>query len=274
MSFSRLRVAASLLSLCSVFITGLAQTSEPPGTSLQGLSLPLPVKTGKLGSKAPLALAEITALLQAASVADWKDLEATGTITFPAGDAHTASLTFLDTDYSRLDITMDAGTRSLRVRGPSAVYQTETGMRGVLPPSTSTAGILSLPRVWTQAATGAQISLYDAGPYQVSGKTLHRITIEYPLQAGDPAASVPSVATDLYFDPATHLLLYSVDAVQFSETHNQVLTRVTSYGSYQVMAGILIPTSIQQSLNEQLQWTLQINQLTVNTNPPVSTFSF
>lgn len=136
------------------------------------------------------------------------------------------------------------------------------------------AGVLALPRIWADAITGARISLFDGGTYPVLGKSLHRISIEYPLQSGDPTSPTPSVATDLYLDPTTHLLMYSVDVVMFSEAHNQTFTRIISYSSYQVLSGIVVPTSIQQSINGQLQWTLAIAQLTLNTNPPASTFSF
>ena len=251
-----------------------AQTSSTDSSSLQGLILPSPIKTGILGSKTPQALSEITALIQAASLGTLKDLQATGTMTFPGGDTHPASLCLSGSGYTRLDITMASGTRSVRLRGPSGVYQSETGSRGFLPPATAMAGVLALPRIWADAVAGARISLFDGGTYPVQGKSLHRISIEYPLQSGDPISPTPSVATDLYFDPTTHLLLYSVDVVMLSEAHNQAFTRITGYSSYQVLSGIVVPTSIQQSINGQLQWTLSIAQLTLNTNPPASTFSF
>jgi predicted site-specific integrase-resolvase len=52
------------------------------------------------------------------------------------------------------------------------------------------------------------------------------------------------------------------------------LARVTSYGNYHSFEGVSVPTTIKQALNGQEQWTLQLSQVTINTNSPTSTFSF
>ena len=252
----------------------VAGSAAGGSSSLQGLVLPLPLKTGILGTKTPQALAEITALLQAASVSQLKDLQATGTMTYPAGDTHSATLLLSGSGYTRLDVQMESGVRSLRLQNASGFYQGENGKFGTLPPLTSTAGLFALPRIWSDAISGAQISLFDAGTSTVQGKPFHRISIEYPLGAGDPTSANPTAATDLYFDTSTHLLCYSVDQVSFSESHDQVFTRITGYGSYQTLSGILIPTTIKQSINGQQQWTLQIAQISLNTNPSPSAFHF
>jgi hypothetical protein len=52
------------------------------------------------------------------------------------------------------------------------------------------------------------------------------------------------------------------------------LARVTSYASYQPFEGVSVPTTIKQILNGQDQWTLQLSQVTMNTNSPANTFLF
>lgn len=251
-----------------------AQDDQAAPNSTTPLLFPAPTTKGIIGQKDAGALAEVTAHLQAVSATGWRDLEGTGTLTFPAGDTHSASLYLLRSTHSRLDIVMDSGTRSLRLRNSVGSFQDERNNQGALLPGTNRAGIVAFPRVWFDAATSPRISLYDQGPYTARGQTLHRITLEYPLFSSTSSSGGPTVATDLYFDSNTHLLLYSVDALSFSSSPNQAFSRITSYGGYQAFNGVLIPSTIGQSLNGQLEWTLQLSQVTTNTNPPVSTFSF
>ena len=98
---------------------------------------PSPSVTGILGKKDANAVAEIKAHLMAALAAEWKDLEATGTLNYPNGDAHSAHLYLMGGKNARLDIEMASGTRSLRISGCTGQYQDEEGNNGTLPPETS-----------------------------------------------------------------------------------------------------------------------------------------
>jgi hypothetical protein len=241
----------------------------------QEQSFPLPATTGALGKRDAGALAEIKAHLMAVLVAGWQDLQATGTLTYPDGDVHSATLYLMGAKRARLDIEMAAGTRSVRLGGFAGRYQDEEGNQGSLPPATSSAGIVAFPRIWADGATSSRISLYDQNTYASDGQSFHRITMEYPLEStsGD-RLGIKTAATDLYFDPNTHLLVYSVDAVTFNGSSGQILSRVTGYSGYQQFNGIKVPATIKQYLNGQLQWTLQLSQVNVNTAPPATTFSF
>ena len=241
----------------------------------QEQSFPLPTTTGAVGKKDSGALAEIKAHLLTVSASGWQDLQATGTLTYPDSDTHPATLYLMGSKYSRLDIEMGAGTRSLRIGGFAGRFQDEQGNQGSLPPGTSCAGIVAFSRIWSDAVTSSRISLTDENIYGGTGQSLHRITMEYPLESATGSGLANrTAATDLYFDPSTHLLAYSVDAVAFHGTTRQIFNRVTAYGDYQEFSGIKVPTAIKQYLNGQLQWTLQLSQVTVNSAPPAHTFSF
>lgn len=246
----------------------------PISTMAQEQSFPSPTPTGTMGSKDSGAVTEIEEYLQAVSVSGWQDIKGMGTLTYPTGDAHTASLYLMGSKYSRLDIATDSGTRSLRLIGSVGRFQDEKGNQGSLPPAASCTGIVAFPRLRIDVTTSPLLSLSDQKMYAGTGQSLHRITIAYPLDSSSGSSlSKKTVATDLYFDPNTHLLVYSVDSLTFNNVKNS-LVRVTSYGSYQSFNGVLIPTVIRQILNGQEQWTLQLNEVTINTNPPASTFSF
>lgn len=235
----------------------------------------IPATTGVLGKRDAGALTEINAHLMAIGVNGWQSLEATGTLTYPDGVAHAASLYLRGSKFQRLDIEMESGTRSVRIGGFAGRYQSEGGNQESLPPATSSAGLVAFPRIWADAAVSVNESLYDKHLYAGTGSNLHRITMEYALEGpGGSHLGNTTAATDLYFEPSTHLLDYSVDAVTFNGPTRQLFQRVTSYEQYQPFGGVKIPTVIKQYLNGQLQWTLQINQVTVNSNPEASAFSF
>lgn len=240
----------------------------------QGLQFPRPVTTGALNHRDAAAFAEITAHLNAVGATNWQDLEAAGTISFPAGDSHNATLYLLGSEGTRLDITFDSSVRSLRDRGFVGEAHGESGDTVALPPTAALAGVLAFPRLWSEASSAATVSLYDHGNLAVGGTSLHRITMEYAPSAGFLPYGGTTVATDLYFEPHSHLLVYSVDSIPFSTTHGQPLLRITSYTAYQRFGAVLFPTSFQQILNGQLQWTLELSQFKLNQNLPLSTFSF
>jgi len=247
----------------------------PHFAGAQEQRFPSPVTTGVLGKRDAGALSEINAHIIAVGASGWQSLEATGTLTYPDGSAFAATLYLSGSRFQRLDIEMGSGTRSVRIGGFAGRYQGERGNQGALPPATSSAGIVAFPRIWADAATSASISLYEQHLYTGTGSNLHRITMEYALEG--PAGSRlgnKTAATDLYFDPSTHLLDYSVDAVTFNGPTRQPFQRVTDYEEYQQFSGIKVPTVIKQYLNGQLQWTLQLNQVTINSNPDASVFSF
>jgi hypothetical protein len=255
-------------------LTPTTARAQGAQSSTANLSFPSPVATGIIGVKAPGALSEIVAHLEAVSATGWQDLEGTGTLTFPTGDTHSALLDLRGADFSRLDIVMNSGTRSFRVQGSSGRFQDEVGNQGSLLAATSRCGIVAFPIVWFDAATSSLVSLLDNGIYMGTGQPLHRVTVEYQLAPGTYTKGDLTVATDLYFEPNTHLLLYSVDSLAFSNVSGAALLRVTSYSDYQKFGSLLVPATIQQSLNGQAQWSLQLSQVQINQNPPVGTFSF
>jgi hypothetical protein len=240
----------------------------------QSQSFPPPKASGILGQRDAGALAEITSHLHVVGAIAWNDLEATGTLSYQDGDTHPVSLYLQGSGYSRLDIDMGSGTRSVRLDGSSGTFQDESGNQSYLPPATARAGILAFPRVWAEARTSPLVSLIDLGTYTVSGQSLHRISMEYRRDPGGLKAGDPTVATDLYFDPGTHLLVFSVDSVQFAGIQRHSFLQVIAYAGYQSFNGVLVPTELQQTLDDQPQWAVRLSQINLNTNLPSKTFSF
>ena len=123
----------------TVFLGGILLLG-PISALTQEQSFPLPSTTGAVGKKVPAALAEIKAHLLTVSAGGWQDLQATGTLTYPDGNAHPAVLYLRGAKYSRLDIEMDSGTRSLRLSGFVGSLLDEKANQETLPPAASSAG--------------------------------------------------------------------------------------------------------------------------------------
>jgi hypothetical protein len=259
--------------LLSLVLSSLLMALPVPSLAQEN-SFPSPSTTCAVGNKDSGAIAQIKQHLQAVSSAEWQDLKGTGTLTYPSGDIHKASLYLMGSNNSRLDIVMDSGTRSLRVTGTVGKFQDENNNQGSLPPATSSTGIVAFPQIWSNSTTSPLLSLCDRESYSGTGQSLHRITVEHPVD--NKNGSLPgkkTVATDLYFDPTTHLLLYSVESVVFNRVRKPLM-RVTSYSAYQSFNGVLVPTVIRQALNGQEQWTLKLSQVELNTHLSADTFLF
>jgi hypothetical protein len=236
---------------------------------------PAPVALGLLGRQDPGALAELAANLQTCGVHNWNDLKASGTLTYASGDDHPATLYLLGANYSRLDVETPGVVRSIRFTPTSARSSDERSGVSQLTPSAFAAGLFALARTWTSlGASTNSFSLYDQGLSNVAGPPLHRVTLEYALGTPSDETTTVTFATDLYFDPTTHLLIYDVDSISYGTTGNSPTIREIYYSNYVTSNGYLVPTTIQETLNDQLQWTLQLSQIESNVNPSITTFSF
>jgi hypothetical protein len=248
-----------------------------------------PAITGPLGQYDSGALSEMIDHLKAVSgAAAWSDMQATGEITYP-GSAQTnaATLSILNIDKFRLDVTTPQGLTSTRIAGRMGAMQTASGNKLYLPEATAALGLMAFPRLRAMTFSGGNSSLIDDGSVTVSGKSLHRITLVYPLYpprtatvtaaATTSTASTPPVknlAEDLYFDPATHLLIKSVEIVLLPGPNNQRFVRCTTYGDYREVEGSQIPYQISQSLNGQMEWVLQLSSVSLGVGLKTAAFVF
>jgi hypothetical protein len=257
-----------------ILILTMSIVAFQPLTWSQTENFPVPVASGTLGVRDAGALAEVRAHLIATAASGWNDLQAQGTVTLPNGDAHSASLYLLGSGFARLDVAMESGSRSLRISPSSAHLQDEQGNVTSLPPTVTAAGIVAFPRTWILGLRSADASLFDRGTFTRKGQQLHRITIEYCMLGDTSPANPLTFATDLYFDPLTHLLLFSVDALDFGYHSPGGFLSVSEYDDYKQFDGMLLPSKIRQELNGQPEWELQLTEISTNNNPTTQTFSF
>ena len=229
------------------------------------------------------ALAEVQAYRNAISLGSWMDMQGTGQFTSTATDStggknpHNATLWIRDHHGYRLDIQKPNGTSSLRMDGSYGVVQHADGRMRSMDARDAVAGLLAFPALMEATFPASTVMLIDQGPATVDGTTLHRITVEKPWP-GDPVDAATgnplTTVTDLYFSPQTHLLMKSSLSVLGSQPSPEQMLEVVTYGSYSAANGMLLPHSYRQTLNGQILWTLELNQIHLNQGLPQSDFYF
>jgi hypothetical protein len=236
-------------------------------------TIPTPAFVGSLGQKDTAALQELIDYVKAVNITAWKGMQASGTLTDGAGNTNQATLTILDGDHFRLDVENSKGQRSTRLSGNYGEIVETDGKSFRLPPATAEAGLLAFPSLLASTFPTSNTSFIDRGQVQIEGKMLHRITLEENASSNEISAEQRETnVTDLYFDPASHLLLKSASAVQLDLTDPERYLIVVTYGGYQHVQGSFLPLKYDQSLNGRHQWSLQLSN--PNLQPAVDTSYF
>lgn len=218
------------------------------------------------GNKDTTALQTIQAFLTAVSAASWPGIQATGTFT-NAGSSQAApqpaTLTIAGGDNFRLDVNTPAGTLSVRIYGKFEEVQEPDGTKRSIPFLASVAGLLAFPKLLQASGLAPDsVTILDDGMITVSGENLHRITVETPVNPSGPKPSSANTSVmDLYFDPASHLLIKSAVAVPISWSDPERYLEVTTYGDYQTANGILLPHTCSLTMNGQPEWVLQLESI-------------
>jgi hypothetical protein len=257
-----LRAAGAVV--CIVLLCG-NQKLESQSSSL---ATPIPTSTNKLGQFDAPALSEVLEHLKVVGTAPWTGMQGTGAITY--GDdktTYSATLTAIGNTKFRLDAKTATGAFSIRINGRIGNIQEADGKTYPLLPETAASGIFQfqLPRL---ADLQTKSTVIDHGPTKVDGISLHRLTIERPFSAGQK-----NIATDLYFDPKTHLLAETANSIWLDGARSSIL-RTIIYGDYRQVEGVLIPFRFGQAIDGQKQWTLQLSDVQLNPSIQSAYFSF
>lgn len=276
----------SLLSFLWMFFT-LALQAQTDQTRIYGpldRDVKTPKASGTFGQVDAAASSEVSSHRYVMGASEWQGMTGTGQISYPNANTPViadATFTILNTDDFRLDVTTTKGIQSTRIHGTyGAIRNTDGSMRFYMP-TTAQQGLVGFPLFLKTSFPNQATSMFDKGLVMIDGIQLHRITVERPVNAAAPPAAsmlmreklLQDVITDYYFDPATHLLHKSVAIIQIPGSTNQLLECI-SYGDYQRVQGEMVPFLYRKTLNGQLQWTLQLNQVQLNPNLPRSYFIF
>jgi hypothetical protein len=246
--------------------------SEDGDVSIPKLILPL-------GRKDASALQEVISFLKKVNGAAWNGMQATGSLTSSNGrspEQSAAILTMESGDSIRLDVDSAEGKRSIRIKGSTGQIVESNGNKHYLPVATARAGYIVFPKLMTATFPTEQTSIIDGSLTTIDGKQLHRITIEEPAFAGETSSSPDQISTtDLYFDPATDLLIKSVSSIQIDSADRQRYLQVVTYSDYRLVDdALLLPFAYVQTLNGQRQWAFQATSIQLQPSISASYFSF
>jgi hypothetical protein len=237
----------------------------------------VPKAAGALGRQDAAALKEITEHLATVGSALWLGMQGTGKIVYGAKDPTTfsATLSMMGGDQFRLDAQTHKGEMSLRIHGPVGKIQGTGGPAETIPPETAAAGIFPFGLVRTLHFPGRETSLIDHGLTTVAGVQLHRITVETPSVGRDPVTkSRRTIAIDLYFDPASHLLAKSVSSSSIADGRNAKFLRVVTYSDYRKVGAAMVPFRYSESMDGQQYWVLQLSDAQLNPALDATYFQF
>lgn len=241
----------------------------------QDSDIPLPVIGSATGQKDASALQAMIDYLNAVGVTSWAGMQATGTYSQSNGLSGTASLSIGTSDQFRLDLSTSSGTRSTRIDGNFGMMVEADASQFPIPPYAAKIGIVGFARLFSPDVGTTASAIIDQGLVSIAGVSLHRITVEEAVlvNAVPIGSGTPSV-TDFYFDPSSHLLKISTAFVQLNSTDRGRYLVVVRYDGYQSAGTLSLPHSIQQTINGQPQWALNLTDIALNPVFDPSYFQF
>lgn len=230
--------------------------------------IPLPLQNEASGREDIGALQEIVNYLKAVQVGSWKGLQGSGSFSRDGKEIAKASLAILGSDYYRLDLQSGDGITSTRISGNSGFVSETDGKRTQLPASTVRLGIMVFPRIFQDSFPSPATGLIDDGTVQIAGQVLHRITVSEEIAPGE------RTSVDLYFEQGSHLLVKSAALSRIDARDPNQYFIVTSYEDYRKVEGALIPHRYTETINGQLQWRLQMTDVSLAPNVDNAYFQF
>jgi hypothetical protein len=239
-----------------------------------------PAKVAASGQKDAAAVQWIKRYLSIVSQGEWRGLTVRGSLVLGQDEQakHEATITLDPAGRSRLDFSTGRGTRSIRMNNGVGGVVLEDGHVSRYPASVSEAGLFVTPFALKDALENESASLIDDGVVTVETARFRKITYSRPMvrsASGQPVSSlILPLVIDLYFDPASHLLVKTVDGVHLSSGEKHSHLRVITFGDYRSLQGAESPFSYQETLDGQLSWRLTADEVQAGSTRDASFFSF
>ena len=248
---------------------------------VQGASdqeVPIPTSShNPLGYSDASARAELTAYKVATGGSGWTSMTASGKISYD-GTAETlpASLLILPGNRAKLDVTKPDGHDTTVYNGNRGSITHSGSKKVLLAPRGAACGFAPFDLPLHAAQGGQQFSIVDHGSMLLEGTTLRRISVEVAIPQKDlfPYEKEDRSVVDMYFDPATHLLMKTASLVPIPGSSRTVLLKVNNYSGYQRTGRFLLPTTIDETINGQTIWKLVLSSLDVTKAPAKEDFAF
>jgi hypothetical protein len=242
--------------------------------------VPIPIASHVIATVDPAAAQVIAAHFQAIGATPWTGMQAQGTLAYSGveGSSLNAELLISGMDKFRLNVSSPNGTQSTIIRGHHGVSKAADGSVHGMLSSTALLGLVQFHFLRRASFANSPLALLDRGVIEIDGAQLHRISIVVPPIRGvadTPISKRVALQTiDFYFDPKTYLLIKTVSVVRLQGQGTQNFLRVITYSDYRQADNTLIPFRMEESLNGEPQWVLQLAQVQLTSAISLNDFDF
>lgn len=265
--------------LLGLFAGTLAFGQAAPGSFATGPQLPGLVVSSDAQAVAVLGNA-MNAVGGLSILAGLEDFTASGNITyFWAGQQvqGTVTLRGKGLDEFRMDADLPSGTRSWAVdHGIGMLSDTDGTVTPIPGHNAVNLGALTFPYLWLAGAAGnPQTTVSTLGTTQVNGTSAIEIRVQrHYATSYDPTGAIAQLTTrDFFVDPTTFLILKTEIMTHPAKTFSLSLPEDLYFSNYQRVSGVLVPFSIEETINGQEIWTVQISSVQFNSGLSDADFS-
>jgi len=163
----------------------------------------------------------------------------------------------------------------MRIHGRIGKVQVGTKPPVGMSPDTAILGIFPFEIAGRAAPQAKNAALLDHGIASNSGQSLHRLTLELSSMSWDSVRKSQAILpVDLYFDPATHLLIKSACYVFIPGGKQIPFLSVVTYGDYRRVGASMVPFLYSETLDGQPYRTVQLSAVQLTPNFPTDYFQF
>jgi hypothetical protein len=172
-------------------------------------------------------------------------------------------------DQFRLDAVIPDGTRSyILSHGVGSLKNTDGSVTNIPYHNTINAGMLTFPYLTIEARLGDPLTAFvDTGlATGDSGSALHQIRVQQRFPATiDPQGILTSLCvTDYFVDPATGLIVKTVDQTHSPNNMNQSCTHEVDFENYRAVNGVNVPFLVREKVCGNTIWELQLASISFN----------
>lgn len=244
----------SELAMCQQFFT--ASTDQTVQRDVQGLSVLQQVLAVAGGVPAISAI---------------RDFVASGDVTYYWGDdpiRGTATIRGRGIHQFRLDAVLDGGSHSWVVNEKAAYKKSSNGETSALPsqnlvkPATTILPILQV----LASLQDASVAVSYGGLVVHNEQQVHDICVQkvFP-RAVDPTGALGKISKEhIFVSPDSFTILSIVDAAYRRDGGPGEAPHEIQFSNYQVMNGVLVPTTVTELIAEQKALTIQLSEISFN----------
>lgn len=229
------------------------------------------------------AVSILQSCLQAAggtqAIAAIRDFKAIGTITYNwANQDVQGSVTVRGrgTEQFRLDADLPDGRLSWAVNNGDGFYQKLDGStKHIFYPNAVNFGSLTFPYIFLAASlTDPATSISYVGAVTKNDHKTYDVRLQRTLPPGSDPNGILTKLTkkDFFIDTATFQILSTSDMVHPEKATTIDMPHEMQFSGYKVIDGVLVPSSIAETIVGQHTYTIQLNQVTFNTGLQDSDF--